>query len=235
MTKSYLPAILFAILCFFYGCTANDTNHSITYTGRVVEVSTNTPLANMSVKVTNGTIDRASTTTTQDGIFSLTVQLQDIDNSYYLLLTDYATSITKRLALQAFGNVEYDYGDIVFLDYRNKYNLPTFEYAGFIYYLHEELGEMTWQEAITVCEALEDYEQTDWFLPSDKEIQKAYESKAFTPKNSRYWTNREYNEQSAYLIDYIKTWGDYGHIYGGIDYVMKDVEAETLPMRKEKK
>ena len=103
-------AVCSAILC---GCGKKDELKQITYTGRVVDSTNGLPMKDITTRITNGTVVRASMVTQQDGMFSLSVLFSDIDETFYLELLD-KNGNSKKGELRAFEMSEYDYGDIPF-------------------------------------------------------------------------------------------------------------------------
>ena len=84
---------------------------TITYKGRVVTLTGNQPMADVTARITDGRVVRASMVTQTDGLFRLTVVIKEIDENFYLELVD-KNGKSKKGQLRAFGVAEYDYGDI---------------------------------------------------------------------------------------------------------------------------
>ncbi|GEM_PF-4480078 len=105
--------IILCVSSFLIGCENNSGEGRITYKGRVVSLTGNQPIADVTVSITNGTIVKASMVTQADGLFSLSVITIEINETYYLKLTD-KNGVSKKGQLRAFGLAEYDYGDIPF-------------------------------------------------------------------------------------------------------------------------
>lgn len=122
-----VATLLVTISTFFVACNKDELGDgSITYKGRVVSQTGSQPMADVTVRITNGTVVRASMVTQADGIFRLSVALKEIDGTYYLELTD-KNGLSKKEQLRAFGVTEYDYGDILFGDV-----IPMVETIGLI-------------------------------------------------------------------------------------------------------
>ncbi len=127
MKRSILLIIISASFLFF-GCLRNLEKEGIKvetiYKGRVID-GTNKPLRGIMVRVTNDELIYNSVSTDQDGLFQITVDINKIDQSYYLLIGD-TSSFYKRGQLRGFGQDIYDYGDIPFVNI-NKPEVETIE------------------------------------------------------------------------------------------------------------
>lgn len=113
MKKLYILFVLFSIL--LCGCSEEDeSNLSGTFTvkGRIVTMPTNMPLAAVIISITNNNYTIASTRTDTDGMFSLSVDKAQLDNSYYISILEPKTNITQQINLTGIGLDEYDYGNI---------------------------------------------------------------------------------------------------------------------------
>ncbi len=110
-----VAACILGISTAFVSCENDLGDGHITYKGRVVSQTANQPMADVTVRITNGTVVRASMMTQADGVFSLSVVVREIDETYYLELLD-KNGQSKKGQLRAFGMAEYDYGDIPFGD-----------------------------------------------------------------------------------------------------------------------
>ena len=92
--------------------------------GTVVENSSNAPVPNIKVKVTDGDHIHASAITGADGTFSLNVNFSEINKKYYLLLDGLPNLPTKQEQLRGFGNKVYDYKLLVLYDKTDEALLP---------------------------------------------------------------------------------------------------------------
>ena len=128
MIKKLFCWIFFVGTCLFYGCVKDLHNSGISdatlLKGRVLEESEREPLANVGVKVTNGTTVYANSKTNDEGRFELTVNYDNFDAGNYLFLDAGSPGITKRIELKGMGQESYNYGDI-FLYNKNDGATPT--------------------------------------------------------------------------------------------------------------
>lgn len=116
------------VLALFIACVKDLENEGI-YTeteliGTVVEKSSNAPLPNVKVKITDGDHIHASAITDADGSFSLNVNFSEINKSYYLLLDGSPNLPTKQEQLHGFGNKVYDCKLLVLYDKTDETLLP---------------------------------------------------------------------------------------------------------------
>lgn len=79
----------------------------------------------------------------------------------------------------------------------------TFEYAGTAYYVHPEVGEMTWQSAVDYCNNLTYAGYSDWYLPNKEELNAMYVYRNtiggfHTTGNSSYWSSTNSDNNSSY-------------------------------------
>jgi hypothetical protein len=113
------------LLSFVISCVDRlDVSTETELIGIVVEKSTNAPIHDILVKVTDGHNVYASTTTSANGSFRLTVNFNKINDSYYLLLDGSPNLPSKRENLHGMGNETYDYGYIVLYDKTDVNVLP---------------------------------------------------------------------------------------------------------------
>ena len=115
--KKGLIIVLVALAVGFSGCVKDlskeNFSETTTLIGRVIEESTQRPVADVKVSITNGSRTYASYTTKEDGNFELQVNFDKLGKDYYLLL-DGGTSIkTKKSELRGMGMEMYDYTNII--------------------------------------------------------------------------------------------------------------------------
>ncbi|MBQ6667926.1 MAG: DUF1566 domain-containing protein [Bacteroidales bacterium] len=126
--KKYRMILLAAIAVFFSGCVKDLEKEGFQaeteLMGTVVEKSTNNPLPDIKVSITDGDHIHASTTTNQRGDFKLKVNYDELNNDYYLLLDGSPTMPFKQEELHGMGGKVYDYKTIVLYDKTNADLLP---------------------------------------------------------------------------------------------------------------
>lgn len=108
------------------------------------------------------------------------------------------------------------------------FSLPKFEYGGFTYRLHPDLGGMTWSQAETACKNLTAYDFNDWFLPNKEELF-AMADEGFLNKADFYWTSSSYSHLSA--MHYTIYFEDNDWFIEGVnddDYIF-----HVIPVRKD--
>lgn len=105
-----VAACILAISTAFVSCE-NDVNAVVKYVGKVVYAGSTKPFANLEVKVTNGEKIHDLSHTDNNGAFSLSVKVGDIDGSYYVLIGD-SSCATKRIELSGYGQEQVDLGTI---------------------------------------------------------------------------------------------------------------------------
>ncbi len=113
MTRFFAAAFLAAIvLCGFSSCGESATQYLAIYNGKVVNVYTDEPFADVDVKVTNGDKIHSMTKTLDDGTFSIEVRLNEINKDYYILVGN-AKMETKKIEIPAYGAGQYNVGTIM--------------------------------------------------------------------------------------------------------------------------
>ena len=70
-------------------------------------------------------------------------------------------------------------------------DLPTFEYAGALYYVYPSIDNVDWYQAFAVCDGLTYYGYDDWYMPNYNELNAMYAQRNSIGGfgNDPYWTN----------------------------------------------
>lgn len=190
----------------FASCSSNENlDNNFTLTGCIVSSPHNAPVSNCVVEVTNGNTSLASTITNEDGLFKLTIDINMLDNTHYLAISDNQYGNTRSEKIQGVGTSIYDYRNIVLYDSRNPYNLPTFEYANKTYVVHPVLArKYTISEIDSLSESLNDYGIDDWYIPSMLEMEKMYWSSIYIsellPLGQYLTSDRDGNSYGLFVI-----------------------------------
>lgn len=236
--------LMFAfVLTMSSGCK-KEKNTITEYIGMVVEENTMSPLSNIKVSVTDGTRVVASTMTDETGSFSFSVNFEKVTENDSLLLDGSPfLPYQKRFALKGMGQEQYNYGTLILGN-----ELKTFQYAGAMYYVHPEIGEMTWEDAMVFCENLTYSGYSDWFLPNKDELNAMFLYKddigGFVTshyQNCRYWssTTTYYYDGQYYYDDWFNYWYiDFSTGYVGYDLnqynsIQANHRNRVRPIRKE--
>lgn len=115
--KKGLILVLAALVVGFIGCVKDlskeNFSETTTLIGRVIEESTQRPVADVKVSITNGSRTYASYTTKEDGNFELQVNFDKLGKDYYLLMDGGTAIKTKKSELRGMGMEMYDYTDII--------------------------------------------------------------------------------------------------------------------------
>lgn len=204
-------SILFAlsIPLFFYSCTEkkiDEKDNSVTFTGRIITSSLHSPVEGASVRITNGEQTKASTYTSSNGAFELEVKINEVDQSYYLLVSESRYSHSKKWDLKGWGTSYVDFGELELYDGNNPNNLSSFSYSGATYYVHPSFETSTWRESLQKCMDLNDKDYSDWILPTMDELQ-AMKDSGLLEENKIYWSSSltqsavddEYTEETLVL------------------------------------
>lgn len=92
--------------------------------GTVVEKSTNTPLGDIKVSITDGDHIHASAITNSDGTFQMKVNFSEVNEDYYLLLDGSPDLPSKQEEMRGMGSKYYDYKMLVLYDKTDTNLLP---------------------------------------------------------------------------------------------------------------
>lgn len=98
----FVYAIFSICAILFTGCSSDMEDSTASYSGTVHEASSNEPFSNIDVKVTDGSNIHVATKTDNDGNFKITVKINEINGSYYLLVGD-ATCEPKKVTLPGYA------------------------------------------------------------------------------------------------------------------------------------
>lgn len=128
MKKISIFCLAVAVMAVLYACVKNLEDEGV-YTeteiiGTVVEKSTNVPVPNVKVMVTDGDHIHSSTNTNQQGKFSLKVNFDQVNKNYYLFLDGSPNLPSKQEKLHGMGNKVYDYKTLILYDATNSELLP---------------------------------------------------------------------------------------------------------------
>lgn len=244
-----IPYFIIVCVLGIMGCTKDNHKNNITEcVGTVVEGITMNPLPNVTVAVTNGNRVLVSTITDDHGAFSLFVDFEKVTVEDSLLLDGRpGFPYLKKEALKGMGKEQYDYGNL-FLYNDPIYDLKRFQYAGATYYVHPEVGEMTWENAMAFCDNLMYAGCSDWFLPDKEELFAMYIYKdeiggfeTYSYHNCNYWssTTTYYYDGQYYYDDWFNYWYvDFSRGYVGYDLnqynsIQTNHRNRVRPIRKD--
>ena len=105
-----VTALLLGISTLFVACN-EDIPEFVNYNGKVVYAGTTKPFPALEAKVTNGSKIHCNGYTDEEGQFSLSVRISEIDGGYYLLIGN-ETCIPQKIQLSGFGQEEVNVGTI---------------------------------------------------------------------------------------------------------------------------
>ena len=122
------------------------------------------------------------------GYFTSTITGIDLTSSNIYYVRAYATNVNGTT-----------YGQMVEISKENLdyANMPTIQYAGYTYKLYPDMGIMTWDNAVSACDALSFGGYDDWYLPTADELQACY----LSTKNIEGWKTNVVNNQAPYYIE----------------------------------
>ena len=197
-----MKKLLYCLLCIMFALTSCHEDVEMTYTGRVVDHENHKALVGVMVEITDGITRRAVQQTDDNGSFVLTVEINHLKDCYLLLTNVYG--LTKRIELGRYTQKIYDYGDIEFYDSNNPYGIPTFDYGGHKYFVHPDIGRVTWNTMISQIRLINDYGFNDWFVPDSAELMRMYQLKDSIGgfADEKYWSRNYLDGQKSYYVDF---------------------------------
>ncbi len=107
----------------------------------------------------------------------------------------------------AISSAGVSYGEIKTIqepEYAEYLKLPTFDFAGYLYHVYPDMGEMTWSQAMSACNGLSYGGYDDWYLPNKEELNAMYQKKSsiggfsYTAYNCYYWSSTESSSSYAW-------------------------------------
>ena len=144
--------------------------------------------------IQNPTLDDASVTKVVVAKTSSTQFEKEVSISNLSSVTYYLRAYVKSSAGTFYGEVlktnqEY----LLYLE------LPTFSFSGNLYRVYPDIGAMTWQHAMDACDDLTYGGFTDWYLPSEEELDAMYEQKSSIGgfSSTYYWSSTDYSSTEA--------------------------------------
>jgi hypothetical protein len=118
----------------------------------------------------------------------------------------------------AISSAGVSYGEIKTIqdpEYADYLKLPTFDFAGYLYHVYPDMGQMSWSPAMSACNGLSYGGYDDWYLPNMEELYAIYQKKSSIGgfSNARYWWSSTvlYNSTSseACRLDFYDGYYDY--------------------------
>ena len=107
----------------------------------------------------------------------------------------------------AISSAGVSYGEIKTIqdpEYAEYLKLPTFDFAGYLYHVYPDMGEMTWNQAMSACNGLSYGGYDDWYLPNKEELNAMYQKKSSIGgfSSTNYWSSTEDSTSSHALYQY---------------------------------
>ena len=204
-----IPYLIIVCALGIMGCSKDNHKNIITEcVGTVVEGINMNPLPNVTVSVTNGSRVLVSTVTDDHGTFSLFVDFEKVTVEDSLLLDGRPSfPYLKKEALKGMGREQYDYKTLVL--YEEEAELSMFRYSGVTYFVHPDVGRMTWENAMNFCANLHYMGYSDWYLPNRLELHAMY---VYCNSIGGFVTSPPYSEECYYWSserrddDYQQAW-----------------------------
>ena len=224
-SSCYIICLMLASVFIMSSGCKKEKNTITEYIGTVVDGTTTAPLPNVKVSVANESRVLVSTVTDYNGAFSISVDFEKVTERDSLLLDGSPQfPYQRKYALKGMGKEQYDYGTLILGN-----RLITFQYAGTTYYVHPEVGAMSWDNAMTFCDNLTYAGYSDWFLPDKDELYAMFIYKddiggfvTSSYQESRYWSS-----STTYYYDgqYYNEWFNYWYV----DFSNGRVEYDRNP------
>ena len=107
----------------------------------------------------------------------------------------------------AISSAGVSYGEIKTIqdpEYVEYLNLPTFDFAGYLYHVYPDMGSMTWYQAISACDELSYGGYNDWYLPNQQELNAMYANRNSIGGfySARYWSSTSRDSNFALWQDF---------------------------------
>ena len=114
----------------------------------------------------------------------------------------------------AISSVGVSYGEIKTIqdpEYAEYLKLPIFDFAGYLYHVYPDMGEMTWSQAMSACNGLSYGGYDDWYLPNKEELNAMYQKKSSIGgfSSTYYWSSTEYSSSYAWYQHFNTGYQDY--------------------------
>ena len=109
----------------------------------------------------------------------------------------------------AIGDGGVSYGEIKTIqdpEYADYLKLPTFDFAGYLYHVYPDMGEMTWSSAKSACNNLVYAGFADWYLPNIEELRGMYNNKTSIGGfyNDNYWSSStEFSHNQTWAVAFL--------------------------------
>ena len=150
------------------------------------------------------------------GIFSCTICEPNIN-------INTTTYYARAYAINEYGE---GYGEPVEINSSKLayFSLLSFEFGGFTYHIHPDLGGMQWQQGFDACENLVAFGFDDWFMPNKEEMLAIAINTNFLNKDCEYWTSSSYGSGHYYIINF----------HEGYTYPYDGNVRHVVPVRKDR-
>ena len=114
----------------------------------------------------------------------------------------------------AISSAGISYGEIKTIqdpEYAEYLKLPTFDFAGYLYHVYPDMGEMIWSQAMSACNGLSYGGYDDWYLPNREELNAMYQKKSSIGgfSNTWYWSSTEHGGSYAWYQTFYDGYQNY--------------------------